>query len=114
MRILKVISFALLMTISVVHQVQAVGIIAGRTIVGIGCADDGVCFINLSGSPFGIPGECISSQVRWDGTSSEGRGFTATALTARAAGFPIRIGFNDTPGNCFDSNRSALTFITVL
>jgi len=49
MRILKVISFALLMTISVVHQVQAVGIIAGRTIVGIGCADDGVCFINLSG-----------------------------------------------------------------
>ena len=80
------------------------------TLNGAGCLSDGFCFAKVS--PNLGPESCdIRNQIRWDATTSIGKNFTATILTAQASGSSVNIGFNDT--NCTTGNTPELEFVTI-
>ncbi len=86
------------------------GSVSGRTITCTGCNAAGVCFVNMSGAAFG-PAACSSTQVTWDGTTTEGKNFTASALSAKISGVNVRVGFDDVTCN---GSTPSLIFMTIL
>jgi hypothetical protein len=78
------------------------------TITGVGCGADGNCYANVSPA---VSQSCNNNrQVRWNGTTSEGKNLTATALTAKASGLTVNVGTID--NNCA-GDFPTLNFITV-
>ena len=81
--------------------------LAGRTVEGVGCDANNVCFVNIVGSPFTF---CTNAlQVRWDGGTPQGKAWLATALTAKASGQTVTIGTLEV---C-DGNFDTVNFITL-
>lgn len=78
------------------------------TITGVGCGASGTCFANVTPP---ITQSCTNNnQVRWDGNTSAGKNFTASALTARAGELLVNIGTID--GQCSGA-FPVVNFITV-
>ena len=78
------------------------------TISGVGCDGAGTCFANVAPA---VNQTCNNNaQVRWDGSTSAGKNFTAAALTAKAAGLTVNIGTIDASCN---GNFPVMNFITV-
>lgn len=81
--------------------------LAGRSIDGVGCDANNICFINVVGSPFT---SCTNAlQVRWDGGTPQGKAWLATALTAKASGQAVTVGTLDICSGDFDT----VNFITL-
>lgn len=88
------------------------------TISATGCDADGVCFMNITPAATVASGETAcpnQNQVRWDGTTAEGKNFTASALTAKAADFTVNLGTVDSQctGGMTDDVFPVVNFITV-
>ncbi len=83
---------------------------AGVTILGVGCGASGTCFANTK-TAVGPTALCTGSkQLRWDGSNSQGKNFTAILMSAKIAGETVNIGtFDDA---CSGTNPS-LNFVTV-
>jgi len=98
-------------------QVNAQATTPGAIITSAGCDGNNNCFINLDRNVVtgALPACPNSIQIRWDATTPVGRNFTATALTARAAGLPVNVG---TTGACAggptDDVFSVLNFISIV
>lgn len=71
------------------------GVVTDKVPTGVGCGVSGECYANFAGDKFG-PVACESRQLRWDGTSSEGKNLTAAVLTAKAGAIAVNIGYEDT------------------
>ncbi len=106
---LKKVLSGLLLCLSFIGTANA-GSVSGETITGTGCNSSGICFINMSGDPFG-PSACQSRQVTFNGRTADGKSFFASALTAKVSESEVRLGFSDS--ECNGSNPS-LTFLTIL
>lgn len=81
---------------------------SNRTLTGVGCDSGGVCFANVT--PAVVTSCTNPNQVRWDGSTSSGKNFTASALTANASGATVNIGTVD--GVC-NGSFARVNFITV-
>lgn len=75
------------------------GTVTAVSVSGVGCATGTpICFANTD-KDIG-DGTCTNMrQVRWDGSTSEGKSITATMLTAAASDGTVTIGFFD--AQCF-------------
>ena len=95
-----------LFAVSSISNAQFVG---GATISGVGCDANNTCFMNLANGP--LTSCSNNTQVRWDGSTPQGRSWLASALTAKASGAPINLGTLDT---CQNSGQfDTVNFITV-
>lgn len=104
--------------IKVMLKVLVVGIVFSQngmaavdknvTLKGVGCLADGNCFANVS--PAASQSCASNGQVRWDGSTTAGKNFTAAALTAKASGKKVNVGTVD--GEC-NGNFPVLNFLTI-
>lgn len=81
---------------------------ADRTITGTGCDSNGTCYANIT--PAATTTCTNPNQVRWNGTDTAGKNFTAAALTAKASEATVNIGTVD--GEC-NGQFAKVNFITI-
>lgn len=81
--------------------------LTSATVQTVGCDASNTCFINLANAP--LTACSNATQIRWDGSTAQGKSFLATALTAKAAEIAVNVGTTEVCNGDFDQ----LNFITL-